>query len=63
MSRLAGAALQGEPYRPLAQVLGEIDAVTAEETNGARGGVLSRRAPDGAVARPKAGPKRRAKAR
>ena len=33
MSRLAGAALHGEPYRQLAQVLGEIDAVTHEETH------------------------------
>jgi predicted Zn-dependent peptidase len=32
MSRLAGAALHGEPYRPLAQVLGEIEQVTTAET-------------------------------
>jgi len=32
MSRLAGAALHGEPYRPLAEVLGAIDDVTAEQT-------------------------------
>lgn len=33
MSRLAGGALHGEAYRPLAQVLAAIDEVTAEETN------------------------------
>ena len=63
MSRLAGAALQGEPYRPLAQVLGEIDAVTAEETNALAAEFFAPERQTVQWLGPKAGPKRRAKAR
>jgi predicted Zn-dependent peptidase len=63
MSRLAGAALQGEPYRPLAQVLGEIDAVTAEETNALAAEFFAPARQTVQWLGPKAGPKRRAKAR
>jgi predicted Zn-dependent peptidase len=63
MSRLAGAALHGEPYRPLAQVLGEIDAVTADQTNALAAEFFDPARQTVQWLGPTPGPKRQAKAR
>ena len=63
MSRLAGAALQGEPYRPLTQVLGEIDAVSADETSALATEFFAPARQTVQWLGPRGGPSRRLKAR
>jgi len=63
MSRLAGAALQGEPYRPLTQVLGEIDAVSADDTGALATEFFAPARQTVQWLGPKGGPSRRLKAR